>query len=157
MSCRGSESIEKLRIDQRFCMKFTTHLTWLDPAQKSDGTLTEATCDEEAGMAAAAAELSGVLSTVGQGQIQGDATLDVWCEVIPPFNLMPRSALQVRRIVLCSSMMLLCFVVRDRSRRSRWKCKACRNHMMFAGVSYRVKCGAQRMTEIKTCTFPSHA
>jgi hypothetical protein len=32
----------------------------------------------------------------GQGQIVGKAQLDVWSEVIPPFNMMPREVLQVR-------------------------------------------------------------
>ena len=31
---------------------------------------------------------------VGQGQISGRLQLDVWSEVIPPFNMMPREVLQ---------------------------------------------------------------
>ncbi len=32
----------------------------------------------------------------GQGLIMSKLQMDVWCEVIPPFNLMPREMLQVR-------------------------------------------------------------
>jgi hypothetical protein len=32
----------------------------------------------------------------GLGVISAKANVDVWSEVIPPFNLMPREALQVR-------------------------------------------------------------
>ena len=33
--------------------------------------------------------------SVGQGEIVGNAQVDVWSEVIPPFNMMPREVLQV--------------------------------------------------------------
>ena len=32
---------------------------------------------------------------VGQGQIMARLKMDVWSEVIPPFNMMPREVLQV--------------------------------------------------------------
>ncbi len=36
----------------------------------------------------------GTSAPVGQGQIQANLQMDVWCEVIPPFNMMPREVLQ---------------------------------------------------------------
>lgn len=49
------------------------------------------------------------LAEQGQGEIRGSAQLDVWCEVIPPFTLMPRGALQVRPMrMVCALQVILC-------------------------------------------------
>jgi len=64
---RGSEGIESWKLDQRFCLSFVTELTW-SSEQRLEGP--------------------------GPGQITGNAKLEVFSEVIPPFNLMPRSMLE---------------------------------------------------------------
>ncbi len=123
--CRGSDLVESLRLDQRFCMRFVTELTWQTapgpPAQSLPSVLTQQQQQQQQqqqgraspGPAAASAAWGGgglvsgasssgsswddgPLAPVGTGTIRGDAQLDVWCEVIPPFNLMPREVLQVR-------------------------------------------------------------
>jgi len=60
----GSPRVERLDLDTRFCMSWVTDLKW------------------EAGGAG------------GMGSIYADARLDVWCEQVPPFNLMPRPVLE---------------------------------------------------------------
>ena len=65
-SVRGSELVESLRLDERFTMRFATTLTWA-PVYGTPGA---------------------------PGRIVGAATLDVWSEIIPPFNLMPRPMLE---------------------------------------------------------------
>mmetsp|Transcript_25137 Transcript_25137/g.63764 ORF Transcript_25137/g.63764 Transcript_25137/m.63764 type:complete len:271 (-) Transcript_25137:153-965(-) len=77
---RGSEAIERLRIDQRFCMRFVTELQWSGAPVVSS--------------AASGASFEDEPLASSPGDISGGAHLDVWCEVIPPFNLMPREVLQ---------------------------------------------------------------
>lgn len=67
----GSDSIETLRLDERFCMKFMTELSW-QPGHGGE-----------------------------PGSITGNAQLDVWSEVIPPFHLMPREVL----VATCNAVM----------------------------------------------------
>ncbi|KAJ9529659.1 hypothetical protein QJQ45_014426 [Haematococcus lacustris] len=71
---KGSEQVERLQLNSRFCMRFVTQLTWSSGLQQ-----------EVQGQDGASAGPS--------GQIQGNSQLDVWCEVVPPFHHMPRSAL----------------------------------------------------------------
>ncbi|KAJ9529920.1 hypothetical protein QJQ45_022332 [Haematococcus lacustris] len=71
---KGSEQVERLQLNSRFCMRFVTQLTW------SSGLQQEAQGQDGA-------------SAGPSGQIQGNSQLDVWCEVVPPFHHMPRSAL----------------------------------------------------------------
>ena len=42
-----------------------------------------------------ASSILGNAQVLGQGEIIGKAQVDVWSEVIPPFNMMPREILQV--------------------------------------------------------------
>ncbi|KAL3139843.1 hypothetical protein ABBQ38_004141 [Trebouxia sp. C0009 RCD-2024] len=74
----GSDLIENLHLDQRFCLSFKVTLTW-DSAQES---------------AQNGSKRSNTPQQIGMGHIQGDLKLDVWSEVIQPFNLMPRFALE---------------------------------------------------------------
>ena len=62
----GDAQIEAL--NDRFCMLFDTTLTWSAPASQN-------------GAASA-------------GFIQADGALDVWCEVVPPFGVLPRPVLE---------------------------------------------------------------
>jgi hypothetical protein len=94
---RGCEAVERLRLDERFCMRFVTQLTW-----RVDGAA-PAGADAGAG-ASAGSRLAALLHLEGrqgkgqaalpEGEICGDATLDVWSETLPPFNLMPRQMLE---------------------------------------------------------------
>lgn len=62
---RGSEFVEGLKLDRQFYMKMTTELTW-KPAQ---GSSTE-------------------------GSISASSKLDVYCNVVSPFQFMPRPVLE---------------------------------------------------------------
>ncbi|GLC40675.1 hypothetical protein PLESTB_000033900 [Pleodorina starrii] len=100
-NCRisGSEAVEKLRIDQRFAMKFVTELTWsatpvaaVPPAAAAAGG--------GGGAAAAAAGPGGAAAGSGSGsgslmngEIRASSQLDVWSEVVQPFHLLPREVL----------------------------------------------------------------
>eukprot|EP00195_Chlamydomonas_chlamydogama_P016167 CAMPEP_0202894648 /NCGR_PEP_ID=MMETSP1392-20130828/4006_1 /ASSEMBLY_ACC=CAM_ASM_000868 /TAXON_ID=225041 /ORGANISM="Chlamydomonas chlamydogama, Strain SAG 11-48b" /LENGTH=274 /DNA_ID=CAMNT_0049579399 /DNA_START=174 /DNA_END=998 /DNA_ORIENTATION=+ len=77
---RGSDLIENMRLDQKFCLRFTTELTWRS-SKALPGDSVSSMSSYEGDM-------------MGQGEIVGNAQLDVWSEVIPPFNLMPRELLQ---------------------------------------------------------------
>jgi hypothetical protein len=63
-SCRlvGSSLIQKMELDKRFALKFSTELTWTSAPDVS--------------------------------QINGNLELDVFTEVIPPFQMLPRSVLE---------------------------------------------------------------
>lgn len=83
---RGSELIENLRLDERFCMRFSTELTWQESRAAPHAP--------HAPHAAASVASNGSGAPAGSsGTIRGEAQLQVWCEVIPPFNLMPREVL----------------------------------------------------------------
>ncbi|MEW5307847.1 MAG: hypothetical protein WDW38_011122 [Sanguina aurantia] len=72
---RGSELITSMRLDEKFVLKFQTQLTW--------ATNTEHPRDR--GLDA---------PPPGTGSISAASKLDVWSEVVRPFNSMPRGALQ---------------------------------------------------------------
>lgn len=81
-NCRisGSDLVENLHLDERFCLSFKVTLTW-DSAQngaQNGNKPSNAQAPQQYGM----------------GHIQGDVKLDVWSEVIQPFNLMPRFVLE---------------------------------------------------------------
>eukprot|EP00238_Polyblepharides_amylifera_P013987 CAMPEP_0196575774 /NCGR_PEP_ID=MMETSP1081-20130531/5184_1 /TAXON_ID=36882 /ORGANISM="Pyramimonas amylifera, Strain CCMP720" /LENGTH=232 /DNA_ID=CAMNT_0041894177 /DNA_START=239 /DNA_END=937 /DNA_ORIENTATION=- len=60
----GSDIIKSMNLDNRFAMRMETYLEY-HPAQGSE-----------------------------QARLETTANLDVWCEIIPPFNFMPKSALE---------------------------------------------------------------
>ncbi|CAG9461628.1 unnamed protein product [Pedinophyceae sp. YPF-701] len=64
----GSPAIERMGLDRRFRMRMVTEMGWSEGVAGEDG---------------------GAL-----GCIDGSSKLDVWCEVVPPFNAMPRRALE---------------------------------------------------------------
>lgn len=68
---RGSEMVENLRLDERFCMRFVTQLTWQSG-------------DVAAGRVPAALADSGESSTApaaaSEGRISANADLQVRCE-----------------------------------------------------------------------------
>ena len=68
----GSDLLRRMRLNDRFTLNFTTALTWTP------------------GGAAAAAGAG----APAPGSIQGDLQLAVLTEVIPPFDLLPRSVLE---------------------------------------------------------------
>jgi hypothetical protein len=91
---RGSEQVENLKLDQRFCMKMTTELTWTQPSTSSASSPSASTSSgqqqQQQGITTAAA----AAAVVGEGSITASSQLDVWCEVVQPFHLMPRSVLE---------------------------------------------------------------
>lgn len=78
---RGSELISRLKLDEKFVLKFQTELTWSTnvpvTAESGDDSSTHNQDLEP-----------------GTGTISASSKLDVWSEVVPPFNIMPRGALQ---------------------------------------------------------------
>lgn len=117
---RGCATIERMRLDERFALTFTTQLTWQTSAPGADaasGSTSSAVTSsspaaEGQGQPAAAARqpqqtrLGGLsLGRLGlrhsaaapqppAGQLQASAQVDVWCEVVQPFHLLPRAALE---------------------------------------------------------------
>lgn len=87
---RGAEAIEKLHLDERFCLKFVTELTWESPVPRSPGSLGDRGVVANLGTPVAVAPGG----QAAPGVIVGNSTLDVWSEVIPPFHLMPRPLLE---------------------------------------------------------------
>ena len=75
----GDSMIESL--NDKFCMTFDTRLTWDTP--KGNGARVSDTVSN-----------GGVMPITGGGAIQAEGDLNVWCEVIPPFNLLPRPVLE---------------------------------------------------------------
>lgn len=116
-SCRlsGSEVVQAMRLDSRFNLHFQLELTWCtafddDLAQQQQppqrdaapgGTIPAATTPAAAVPTAAAL----TAATAPRGQIHGDLQLAVWSEVIPPFHLMPRQALEAGGNAVLSGMM----------------------------------------------------
>jgi len=75
---RGSSQVEGLKLDRRFSMKMVTDMRWTSGGPG------------------------------GPGAITASAQLDVWCEVVPPFNLMPREFLEAScNAVLATTTSLL--------------------------------------------------
>ncbi len=97
---RGCEAVERLKLDERFCMRFVTKLTWrVDAPAAAAGSSSQ---PEQATRSVSSSSLAGMFSRGGssqvallpEGEILGDAKLDVWSETLPPFNLMPRSMME---------------------------------------------------------------
>lgn len=76
--------IERLKLDKRFWMQFEATLTW-----KNGGT---AAVDRLNANTQHSSYVARGPST-GAG-IFGDTRLDVWCEMVPPFTLIPREILE---------------------------------------------------------------
>ncbi|KAH7621911.1 hypothetical protein NADE_004505 [Nannochloris sp. 'desiccata'] len=74
----GSELIQKMQLDQRFILKFSTELTWKAAALSTKSTHPT------------------VITTnkLSESQINANLELEVLTEVIPPFQLLPRSVLE---------------------------------------------------------------
>lgn len=91
-NCRikGSDIIENLKLDDKFCMAFETELTWRESAPAAAGQQGAAM----GGMIKP--NVSGAPGPIGvpmTGELNATLKLDVWSEVIPPFNLLPREVL----------------------------------------------------------------
>jgi hypothetical protein len=105
---RGSELIQNMQLDKRFCLKFRTELHWF-------------TSSENGSSSAVRTNGSDLVDTstvpVGTGEISANLNMNVWCEVIPPFNLMPREVLQASCNAVLSGLVgsLLPFFVRKLS------------------------------------------
>lgn len=94
-NCRisGSDAVEALKLDQRFCMRFQTELTWKEAATAAAGSSVAHT--QGAGNGGAAQPMQ------QQGEIRADSRLDVWSEVVSPFHLLPRDVL----VATCNSVL----------------------------------------------------
>lgn len=79
MQCQlnGSDLVTNMNLNNRFEMRFRTVLTWDSP---STGTPPASALQPQQQRAPV------------RGTIFADLDLDVWCEVIPPFNLLPRES-----------------------------------------------------------------
>lgn len=76
-SLTGSPMIQNLELDKRFFLSFSTTLTWNSPARGTPSS-----------------NGSTAPQPPVQGQMTGNTKLDVWSEVVPPFQLMPRFMLE---------------------------------------------------------------
>ncbi|KAK9810001.1 hypothetical protein WJX72_003183 [[Myrmecia] bisecta] len=87
---RGSDLVQRIRLDERFCLAFTSALSWVSPAAGTSSG------NEAAGLRADVTELpnAGTSKPQAMGEITGNTCLDVWCETIPPFNVIPRGILE---------------------------------------------------------------
>ncbi|GAX80105.1 hypothetical protein CEUSTIGMA_g7543.t1 [Chlamydomonas eustigma] len=102
---RGSEVIQNMQLDKRFCLTFKTELHWC--TNSNNGTSNGKNSDMDGDSVA----------SVGTGEITANLNMNVWCEVIPPFNLMPREVLQASCNAVLSGLVgsLLPFFVRKLS------------------------------------------
>lgn len=101
-NCRinGSDLVSRLNLDQRFCVEFQTTLTWMPaPATLQQNAAAAAPVPLQNGQDSS--WLQWPFSWQGssesepwQGRVKAEAKLDVWSEVLTPFNLMPRPLLQ---------------------------------------------------------------
>jgi hypothetical protein len=99
---RGCESVERLKLDERFCMRFVTKLTWRTDAPESPAASSSGLPVQAASSSSSSSQggLAGMFSKGGSssqvvqlpdGEIVGDAKLDVWSEVLQSFRFIPRS------------------------------------------------------------------
>lgn len=82
---KGSELLQQLRLDERFVLYFHTKLTWHSPSASNPSN--------GSGSGSGAA-LAG--RPPGQGSISAQADVQVWSEVVGPFQAIPRGILQAR-------------------------------------------------------------
>lgn len=80
-SLSGSQLVENLHLDQRFCLSFVTTLTWSADGNSNQNGISQVKASQAA-------------QQYGKGCIKGDARLDVWSEVVQPFHLMPKFMLE---------------------------------------------------------------
>lgn len=93
---RGSEGVERLGLDRRFAMFMVTELTWQQPPAGSSEVSASRRMRCRLAVCAHGESRtieSGAVTTL-QGSITGSSKLDVWCEVVAPFHLMPRPFLE---------------------------------------------------------------
>jgi hypothetical protein len=83
-SLNGSDLVRRLRLEERFELDFVMQLDW-GPGEEDAGGAAG-----PGGGAAAAAATAGTTPTPLRGALQ----IGVAAEVVPPFNLLPRSALE---------------------------------------------------------------
>jgi Protein of unknown function (DUF1997) len=81
----GSELIQKMQLDKRFVLNFSTELTWETTSntpkiESSNGSTSNGSTKPE--------------NSLPESQITGDLELEVFTEVIPPFQMLPRSVLE---------------------------------------------------------------
>jgi hypothetical protein len=90
---RASPALEALKLDEKFALRFKARLTWSEERQK------------------------------GGGEICGDARVDVYSEVLAPFRLVPRPALEAACSGVLASLaraLLPVFLRQLSSDYSRW-------------------------------------
>ena len=87
---KGSELLQQLKLDERFVLYFHTKLTWHSPAAPGDGGSNGNGNGNGSGSSRPASGAAGQ-----QGSISAQADVQVWSEVVGPFQAIPRGILQV--------------------------------------------------------------
>lgn len=93
---RASPALEALRLDEKFALRFKARLTWRERGKA--GASAAATANAKPATKASSSSSS---KPPVVGEIRGDASVDVYCEVLAPFRLVPRQALESA----CSSVL----------------------------------------------------
>ncbi|KAI7843187.1 hypothetical protein COHA_003170 [Chlorella ohadii] len=98
---RGSELLQQLKLDERFVLYFHTKLTWHSPAASSgssgsngNGSGAAAINGCASGSVNGSSSSGGGSGAPGQGSISAQAEVQVWSEVVGPFQAIPRGILQ---------------------------------------------------------------
>eukprot|EP00884_Botryococcus_braunii_P019690 jgi/Botrbrau1/6404/Bobra.49_1s0021.1 len=129
---RGSDLVERLQLNKRFCMSFTNKLTWTSaPVASTQGPLVSLGATSNGTEAAAASALpaaappseSGKLrpgsKDASGGAIHGDSKLEVWVEVLGPFRIFPREFLQATANAVLAGLMRTLLPIFTRKLRAR--------------------------------------
>ncbi|CAD7699587.1 unnamed protein product [Ostreobium quekettii] len=82
----GSDVLDALNLNKRFCLDFEATLTW----QARSPAPTAGSSPSQHRVNSTGRSLGGSV----RPKIRGDTRLDVWCEVVPPFTLMPRPIME---------------------------------------------------------------
>jgi len=87
---RGSPSIETLGLDRRFCIDMVVELQWRDQLGRNPSANPSALASSSGSSSSSRSDKHQSPS----GSIRGTSNLQVWCEVVPPFHMMPRGILE---------------------------------------------------------------
>lgn len=90
---KGSELLQQLKLDERFVLYFHTKLTWHSPAAHPGDGGSNGNGNGSSNGSSSSKRAAGAAGQ--QGSISAEADVQVWSEVVGPFQAIPRGILQV--------------------------------------------------------------
>lgn len=107
---KGSELLQQLKLDERFVLYFHTKLTWHSPAATASGSSSGSGNGDGSGAPAGSGSSNGGGGGSGgpaQGSLSAQADVQVWSEVVGPFQAIPRGILQASFEAFLFSLLFL--------------------------------------------------